>query len=59
MVAMYIQLNHLSVLVSCRVYNDNLDVVQVSQGHNETVSSILYIPELKQVCWLVNRWENK
>ena len=32
-----------------RVYDDKLDIVQVSQGHTQIINSIIIIPELNQV----------
>ena len=40
---------NLYFLLSNRVYNDKLDVVQIYHGHTAVIQSIILVPELSQV----------
>ena len=35
--------------VCCRVYNRNLELVQVSRGHSDAIRAVIHIPDRKQV----------
>ena len=37
------------LFVLCRIYDCQLEIIQVSRGHNDNIREIVHIPELDQV----------
>ncbi len=37
-------------MFACRMYNTDLELLQVCRGHEDSVRAILHIPEDDQVC---------